>query len=147
MAITDILLVIAAIILAWIVFKFVTQIIVKIIVFLMLVIFSYSLYQTYTSSNIILEFKAQFCDDSQEDSVNCDCIVTPIFSDLNERFTTAALDSLQSNNIESIKELYISLDNKREEITNCFIANGKGDFNIEDLIEKLKNLFFNKNEN
>ena len=139
MEITDILLLIAAIIIAWIVFKFVTQVIVKIIVFLILIIFCYSLYKTHTSSNIIQELQSQFCDDSQDNSINCDCFVTPIISDLNERFSKTALDSLQSNNIESVKEIFISLDNKREEISDCFIANGKTDFLLDEFITEFKN--------
>ena len=75
-----------------------------------------------------------FCTDTTE-SIKCDCIITPVLTDLNERLVLEE-DSITSNSDAWMKEIKTSLVRKKKEIRRCLVKR-KGKEIIKDLEAKL----------
>ena len=72
--------------------------------------------QKFTIENV----KEQYCSGniSQNDKIKCECILVPLFDDLNKRFSREELAELEKNKTKLITEIFKSFHFKKNEINN-----------------------------
>lgn len=134
---TQIMIVIIALVAAWIVFKLITRIIFKIILpILILLIGGYFAYQYY-GGNLIEDITELYCEGDNIDEVKCECFVKPIISDLESRLSNEELLAVTGDDFIS------SYINKEEEINSCFESKGKTKSMVDDVLKDIKELLFN----
>ena len=134
---TQIMIVIIALVAAWIVFKLITRIIFKIILpILILLIGGYFAYQYY-GGNLIEDITELYCEGDNIDEVKCECFVKPIISDLESRLSKEELLAVTGDDFIS------SYLNKEEEINSCFESKGKTKSIADDVLKDIKELLFN----
>jgi len=140
---TQILIVIIALVAAWIVFKLITRIIFKIILPILIVLIGgYFAYQYYGPGNLIKDITALYCEGSNVDEVKCECFVKPIILDMESRLTSQQIIDFENDPIKSTKELYISYENKKDEINLCFESKGKSNSIVDDMLKDVKDLIY-----
>ena len=141
---TQIMIVIIALVAAWIVFKLITRIIFKIILpILILLIGGYFAYQYYGPGNLIEDITELYCQGNNIDEVKCECFVKPIISDLESRLSNEEFLGLKNDPFRSAEEFHISYKNKQEEINSCFESKGKTKSMADDVLKDIKKLLFN----
>ncbi len=69
----------------------------------------------------ISEMKKKLCQDDTPESYQCDCIATPVFDDLNSRFTKAQLREMEKSPEKIRDEIKASLKNRKTDIKNCIV--------------------------
>ncbi len=144
MDLTQIIIIIVAILVAWIVFKLVTGFIFKIVLpILILLIVGYFAFKYYKSGNLIENITVAYCEGNDVDEVKCECFVKPIISDLESRLSAEDLIELKNNSLKSAEEFHKSYKNKQEEINSCFESKGKTKNMADDLFEDIKDKIFN----
>ena len=143
MDITQIIIIIIAISVAWIVFKLLTRFIFKIILPILIVLIGgYFAYQYYGPGNLIKDITALYCEGSNVDEVKCECFVKPIILDMESRLTSQQILDFESDPIKSTKEFYISYENKKDEINLCFESKGKSNSIVDDMFKDVKDLIY-----
>lgn len=141
---TQIMIVMIALVAAWIVFKLITRIIFKIILpILIILIGGYFAYQYYGPGNLIEDITELYCEGNNIDEVKCECFIKPIISDLESRLSAEDLIELKNNSLKSAEEFHKSYKNKQEEINSCFESKGKTKNMADDLFEDIKDKIFN----
>ena len=126
MDLTQIVIIIIAISVAWFVFKLLTRFIFKILLpILILLIGGYFAYQYYGPGNLIEDITALYCEGNNIDEVKCECFVKPIISDLESRLSKEEFLALKNDPFKSAEEFHISYKNKQEEINSCFESKGE----------------------
>ena len=141
---TQIIIIIIAISVAWIVFKLLTRFIFKILLpILILLIGGYFAYQYYGPGNLIEDITELYCEGNDVDEVKCECFVKPIISDLESRLSVEALLKLENNPLKSTEEVYTSYKNKQKEISSCFESKGKTKSMADDVLKDIKELISN----
>ena len=141
---TQIIIIIIAISVAWIVFKLLTRFIFKIVLpILILLIGGYFAYQYYGPGNLIEDITELYCEGNDVDDVKCECFVKPIISDLESRLSVEDLLKLENNPLKSTEEVYTSYKNKQKEISSCFESKGKTKSMADDVLKDIKELISN----
>jgi len=144
MDITQIIIIIVAISVAWIVFKLLTRFIFKIVLpILILLIGVYFVYQYFGPGNLLEDITELYCEGNDVDEVKCECFVKPIISDLESRLSVEALLELKNNPLKSAEEFHTSYKNKQEEINSCFKSKGKTNSMADDILKDIKELISN----
>ena len=144
MDLTQIIIIIIAISIAWVVFKLLTRFIFKILLpILILLISGYFIYQYYGPGNLIEDITELYCEGNDVDEVKCECFVKPIISDLESRLSVEALLKLENNPLKSTEEVYTSYKNKQKEISSCFESKGKTKSMADDVLKDIKELISN----
>ena len=143
MDLTQIIIIIAAISVAWIVFKLLTRFIFKIVLpILILLIGVYFVYQYFGPGNLLEDITELYCEGNNIDEVKCECFVKPIIVDMESRLTSQQILDFESDPIKSTKELYISYENKKDEINLCFESKGKSNSIVDDMLKDVKDLIY-----
>ena len=143
MGITQIIIIIVAISVAWIVFKLLTKVIFKILLpILIFLIGGYFAYQYY-GGNLIEDITELYCEGNNIDEVKCECFVKPIISDLESRLSKEEFLGLKNDPFRSAEEFHISYKNKQEEINSCFESKGKTKSIADDVLKDIKELLLN----
>ena len=139
---TQIILIIAAIILSMMALKFVTKLLFRLIIVLITIITFYMAYQHFSGTNIIDEI-TKICNPNNSEPIKCACFVQPILTDLNDRFNTEEIESLKKNKLKSNIEFGRSFKTKESEIKNCFETLGETTI-LEELLNdiNLKDFFY-----
>jgi len=141
MDLTQIIIIIVAISVAWIVFKLLTRFIFKIVLpILILLIGVYFVYQYFGPGNLLEDITELYCEGNDVDEVKCECFVKPIISDLKSRLSAEVLLELKNNPLKSTEEVYTSYKNKQKEINSCFESKGKTKSMADDIFKDIKEL-------
>ena len=138
---TQIMIVIIALVAAWIVFKLITRIIFRIILpILIILIGGYFAYQYYGPGNLIKDISSIYCEGNNVNEVKCECFVKPIILDMESRLTAQQILDFENDPIKSTEELYVSYKNVKDEINSCFESKGQSKSIVEDILEDIKKL-------
>jgi hypothetical protein len=144
MDLTQIIIIITIIMVAYIVFKFISKIIFKIVLpILIILVGGYFLYQYYGPGNLIEDITEVYCEGDNMDEIKCDCFVKPIILDLETRFTAQQLLDLKNSPLKSTEEFITSYQNKKAEINKCFESKGSSSNIASSVFEDIKVLFIN----
>ena len=138
---TQLMIVIIALVAAWIVFKLITRIIFKIILPILIVLIGgYFAYQYYGPGNLMNDITSLYCEGSNVDEVKCECFVKPIILDMESRLTSQQILDFENNPLKSTEELFISYQNVKDEINSCFKSKGKSESIVDDMLKDIKYL-------
>ena len=138
---TQIMIVIIALVAAWIVFKLITRIIFKIILpILIILIGGYFAYQYYGPGNLLKDISSIYCEGNNVDEVKCECFVKPIIVDMESRLTAQQILDFENDPLKSSQELFVSYQNVKDEINSCFESKGESKSIVDDILEDVKDL-------
>ena len=147
MELTQIILIIAAIIISFMVIKLVTKTLFKLIIILLMLGACWIGYLEFSGTSIIDTVSQLYCNENSgskidfttdlKDPVKCTCFVKPILDDLNSRFPNQQIEEVKKSALKSNTELLKSLSNKEKEIKTCFEMNGDESM-FEDIINDIK---------
>ena len=138
---TQLMIVIIALVAAWIVFKLITRIIFKIILPILIVLIGgYFAYQYYGPGNLMNDITSLYCEGSNVDEVKCECFVKPIILDMESRLTSQQILDFENDPLKSTEELFISYQNVKDEINSCFKSKGKSESIVDDMLKDIKYL-------
>ena len=147
MELTQIILIIAAIIISFMVIKLVTKTLFKLIIILLVLGACWIGYLEFSGTSIIDTVSQLYCNENSgskidfttelNDPIKCTCFAKPILDDLNSRFPNKQIEEVKKSALKSNTELLKSISNKEQEIKTCFEMNGdEGMF--EDIINDIK---------
>tara|TARA_B100002052_G_C15607036_1_gene473536 strand:- start:3 stop:470 length:468 start_codon:yes stop_codon:yes gene_type:complete len=147
MELTQIILIIAVIIISFMVIKLVTKTLFKLIIILLMLGACWIGYLEFSGTSIIDTVSQLYCNENSgskidfttelKDPIKCTCFVKPILDDLNNRFPNQQIEEVKKSALKSNTELLKSISNKEQEIKTCFEMNGdEGMF--EDIINDIK---------
>ena len=137
---TQIIIIIAAIILSFMAIKFVTKLLFRLIIVLIMLIVFYMGYQQFSGTNI-LDNIAQLCQTNND--LKCTCFTRPILNDINNRFTGKEIEQIKKNKLKCNIEFGRSFQAREREIKKCFKKHGETSLLEEVLSEiKIKNILF-----
>ena len=131
---TQILIIIAAIILSFMALKFVTKLLFRLIIILITVIIFYMGYQHFSGTNI-LDNISKLCED--ENNLKCTCFTTPILNDINSRFSKDEVEKIKKNKLKCNIEFGRSFQAKETEINKCFDQYGQTSI-LEEILSDIK---------
>ncbi len=77
---------------------------------------------------------AQLCADEKAEKTKCTCIVQPVYADLSQRLTAKQIAEIDANPEQVQEEIRTSLENRKKEIQACLVKN-KGSQYMEALKE------------
>ena len=140
---TQIILIIAAIILSFMALKLVTKILFRLIIILITIVLFFMGYQHFSGTNIIDETK-KFCNNNSQ-PIKCTCFFKPIYSDLTSRFSEEEIDLLKTNKLKSNIEFGKSYKIKEKEIKKCFEDIGQTTI-LEEVLKDIKLIYSRKKE-
>ena len=91
--------------------------------------------QKFTIENV----KEQYCTGniSDNDRIKCECILVPLFDDLNKRFSESELAELEKNKPKLITEIFKSFHFKKDEI-NRLLENKDAVSVLEEFKKEIK---------
>jgi len=147
MDLTQIILIIAAIIISFMVIKLVTKTLFKLIIILLVIGVGWIGYLEFSGTSVIDTISKLYCNETSgsqidvtrefKDPIKCKCFVLPILHDLNNRFTDSELEKIKKSALKSNTELLKSISNQEKEIETCFESNAaEGMF--EEIINDIK---------
>jgi len=67
----------------------------------------------------ISELMDKHCSPSSKDGMKCQCIVTPVYNDLNMRFSKSELTQLEQNKKRMVEEMLTSMKTQKKEMESC----------------------------
>jgi hypothetical protein len=138
---SQLIIIVIALLVAWIVFKLITRIIFKIILPILIVLIGgYFAYQYYGPGNLMKDVTRLYCEGSNIDEVKCECFVKPIILDMESRLTSQQILDFENDPLKSTEELFISYQNVRDEINSCFKSKGKSESIVDDMLKDIKYL-------
>jgi energy-coupling factor transporter transmembrane protein EcfT len=138
---TQLMIVLIALVAAWIVFKLITRIIFKIILPILIVLIGgYFAYQYYGPGNLIKDITSIYCEGSNVDEVKCECFVKPIIVDMESRLTAQQILDFENDPLKSTEELFVSYQNVKDEINSCFESKGESKSIVDDMLKDIKGL-------
>ena len=138
---SQLIIIVIALLVAWIVFKLITRIIFKIILPILIVLIGgYFAYQYYGPGNLMKDVTRLYCEGSNIDEVKCECFVKPIILDMESRLTSKQILDFENDPLKSTEELFISYQNVRDEINSCFKSKGKSESIVDDMLKDIKYL-------
>ena len=138
-------LIILSFILIWFIIKYVTKFLFKLLLLLLVIIISIFSFFYFTKKNIFDTMNEIYCTEMNSNELKCKCFVLNINKDLEENFSSAEIDSIKNNPIESMTQFVKSYESKKEKIRICFEENGFPGGIVEeikfDLIKKTSSFF------
>lgn len=147
MELTQIILIIAAIIISFMVIKLVTKTLFKLIIILLVLGACWIGYLEFSGTSIIDTVSKLYCNEESgskidftielKDPVKCTCFVQPILHDLNTRFTDSQIEKIKNSALKSNTELLKSISNQEKEIKTCFELHGAEGM-LEEIINDIK---------
>ena len=138
---TQILIIIAAVVLSFMALKFVTKLLFRLIIVLIMFIVFYMGYQHFSGTNI-LDNISKLCHNNNN-NLKCICFTTPVLDDINNRFTNEEIEKIKKNKLKCNIEFGRSFQAKEAEIKACFEKHGETSLLEEILNEiKIKNFLF-----
>lgn len=145
MEVTQIILIIAAIIISFMVIRLATKMLFRLIILLIVIVGCYLGYNALTEQYIVERVYSLYCDETNIDQVKCECFVQPIIKDLEARHGGPDfLEELSKTIGKPDIEFFKSLTNQETEIQACFEKNGASGLLDEiktDLKDELKKMF------
>lgn len=87
--------------------------------------------------NNIVELHQKFCQEDRQDRTICECIVGPLYKDIESRIGTRRLNALVSKPDELKNETLQSLDFVKPNINSCIADKGKDKVKIMELIKQI----------
>tara|TARA_B100001250_G_C19786568_1_gene784465 strand:- start:1256 stop:1708 length:453 start_codon:yes stop_codon:yes gene_type:complete len=135
---SDLLLVIAAILLSFMVIKLVTKILFKLIIVIAVLTGSFIIYQVFSGTNIIDSVTVLYCENQNINEVKCKCFVEPIILDLKNRFNEQELIDLKSKKLRANTEFIKSYKLQEDKIKTCF-NNENSNSILEEVLRDIKN--------
>lgn len=90
--------------------------------------------------NNIVELNAKFCQEDRQDRTICECIVGPIYNDVESRIGTRRLSNMVNKPEELKQETLNSIEFVRPSINSCIAAKGKDKIKILELIKQISPL-------
>lgn len=128
---TNVIVIIAAIIIGFIVLKFITKVIVKLISvavvagFIIFVLFYWGgggVLNTGNTGFMLDELEQKYCHE-QVSEIKCNCIIEPISNDVRSRFNKQEIAELQQNKMKSMRVLLMSALRNKAQIQKCLRDN------------------------
>lgn len=113
---------IVAIILAFVIIKFLTGLLLKVALFLLLLgtglyaLFHYGIWPFEKKIETLQAMESKFC---PSDPLTCNCIVQKLKQDLNNRFSREELEALDKSNLKFQYAIQKSTQARRNEILTC----------------------------
>ena len=143
---TNVIVIIAAIIVGLIVLKFITKVIVKLVSFALVagfvvfVLFYWNggVLNTGNSGFMLDELEQKYCHE-QVSEVKCNCIIEPISKDIRAKYSKQELAKLQQNKLKSVAIIGRTAVKHKKEIRDCLRANNALD-EWDKFMKDLKNL-------
>jgi hypothetical protein len=150
MSLYSILVISAAIVLLFLLIRFVTKILAKVLaVVLILAAAAYFLFiwnggllNMGSEEFLLYELKDKYCMEENE-AVKCECIIDLLLSDVQSRYTAEEIDEIRKSRMETMKVLKESVDLQKDQIELC-LKNHDADITLDDFLEDLKNLKLGK---
>jgi len=146
MATNDLIILIVGIVVAFLILRFITKVLSKLLAFLIVVggvvylLFFWKgtgIVKLGNENFIVNELKTKYCDAPKEGkNVKCDCIIKPIYDDIHSQYSDQQLMELKENKIKSIRIVYQSIKAHKDEIKDCLKeqkAEGEWDSFIKDV--------------
>lgn len=144
-----ILLAVAAFVALWIIFK-IAKAVFKVALFLAVMLFGYIFFfggsiedvsepilEQMFKKNTIEELMAKHCNPEKKDVLRCDCILMPVYGDLNKRFNETQMKELSQDHKRMTDEALISFKNEKENIKACANEKKSGWLKAFDFIRSL----------
>ncbi len=126
-----ILLVIAAAVAIWI-FTKIAGAIFKVVLFAAFLLFGYIFFfggsiedviepglEQMFKNNTMDELMAKHCDPEKLDALRCQCVIMPVYEDLQKRFNAEQLEELDKDQERMTEEVLRSFENKKEDMRVC----------------------------
>jgi hypothetical protein len=138
---SNIILIIASIIIAYLLFKIIKNIIFKIFLPIIIILgVSYYLYTHYYARNILDDLRIEYCEkyeNAQEAaSPNCSCFVEIITDHLENKFSKDELAELRKDPDHFNEEFYKAVSSNFDLVQTCYLANGLEMPNYFDFLNK-----------
>ena len=146
---SQILFVFLCFVLIWLVIKFATKFLYKILLLVFIVLILIYSFFNFTEKNIFDTMQELYCEEeSKVDNLKCACFANNIISDFkirNNDLSNKELEELKNNTSKSFREFIKSYNSTKHVINSCFEENGQSGGMIEeiknDIIKKTKNPF------
>ncbi len=89
------------------------------------------------SNTTISQLMDQHCTPDKADKAKCKCLITPVYIDLNQRFTKTQIRELEANKKQMVDEMMTSFSNVKSDVKDCL-----GDKKDDKLkwVDKLKGI-------
>ena len=127
MEMSNIILILSAVLITYFLLKIIKNIIFKILLPIVMIIgLTYYLYTHYLERNILDDLTAEFCekDESEGENFNCTCFVKIIKTDFDSKYSKQEMDKLRENPDKFNEEFYKSVSTNFDNINSCYISNG-----------------------
>jgi len=130
LSIKDWFVIIVAIIIGFLVIRFIAEVLIKIIGSIIVIGFAVYLLFFWNGGLLdlgnkdfmLFELKEKYCD-SNYNEVKCNCIVMPIYNEIQTKYTEQQINEFKTNKIKSITIIFETLIHKRSEIHECLKQN------------------------
>lgn len=150
MTLENIIILAVLIVLAFIIIRFLTKILAKLIAFavvaalIIYVLFYWNggILNLGKNEFIIYDLEQKYCVEKY-DTVKCDCIIQPLKDDIESKYTAEELEALKGKQKESLNILMNSYRENQESIHECLKENNSGDA-WKEIIEDLKSSWLNR---
>ena len=144
MPLEDIIILAIAIVVVFLIIRFITRIFFKLIGVLIVIAFAVYLLFFWRgglldigNENFILnELKAKYCTE-QPRSAKCECIIEPIYQDIRQKYTEKEIEELQKHKAKSMAVILNSARKKREEIRIC-LKESNSENQWDEFVDDLK---------
>ena len=148
MGIFQIVIIIFSCLFIWLIIKFVTKVLLKIVFLFLILVVSFFAYFHFSKTNIFDKMNELYCVQNKSvENLKCKCFVLNITEDF-EKNNKNEVEQIKKNTLKSMNEFLESYDNKKEDIRDCFEKNGASGNLVEeiknDLIEKTTSFFKSK---
>lgn len=147
MSISEIIILAIAIVLAVVVIRFVTKILVKIIAIVLIVaaigyflfFFNGGIIDFPSSDKYVIEqLKETYCFEKADTAI-CDCVISFIMDDINSTYTPEEIMKLKDDQTKAIEAIVKSYSENRFEINDCLKQYNRG-YSLEEFRNDLKAL-------
>lgn len=140
----NIIILIILVIVAFLIIRYMTKIILKIIgILVLLAVGAYfalfwkgGLAGLSGDQFILYELEEKYCK-NEKDIATCDCIIQPIKSDIEKKYNKADIEAMASNDAKSLLVLTTSLNKNRNEISQC-LKSKKSPDKLKLFLDELK---------
>jgi hypothetical protein len=120
MDLQNIIVLIVTIVLVFFAIKYITKIVFKLLILIVIVLGGLIVYQQLSDTNMIDNVESLYCSEGKETNIKCECFVIPILDDLNSRFSLEEIENIKSQKIRSNTEFLKSFTNVEQDIKVCF---------------------------
>lgn len=150
MTLENIIILAVLILLAFVVIRFLTKILAKLIAFaivaalIIYVLFYWNggLINIGKDTFIIYDLEEKYCEEKM-DTVKCNCIIQPLKEDIESKYTAEELDEIKNDRSESLEILMNSIRENQESIKECLQENKSGNA-WNEFLDDLKSSWLNR---